>query len=156
MNAEDRRAVRKAFNAAGVDRLPGEVVDVREWRWAEGLEDQAMIVALPLSHEHITCGCGRHWLDVTAMVSHACTDGSVQPATSAGSAEHVDRTEPKQGDQTTEDEQPATESDTSVVSLVDRGGGWWDVRVAGEIINPHAMRRVAAQAMIDNLEIATT
>ena len=139
MNAEDRRVVRRGFNAAGFDRLSGEVVDVSTWRWAKDLEDQHMLVPMPLSLDHITCGCGRHWRDVTAMAQHACTD---QPQTETGQAED-------------DDGRPAALSgDEEVVQVESRGGGWWNVRVAGEIINPHGLRRAEADALVANLEIS--
>ncbi len=138
MNAEDRRVVRRAFNAAGFDRLPGEVIDASAWRYGKELEDQQMLVPMPLALDHITCGCGRHWRDVTAMERHACTD---LPQTEMG---RVDA----------DDGRPAAQSgDEDVVQVEPRGGGWWDVRVAGEIINTHGLRRKDADALVANLEI---
>ena len=140
MNAEDRRVVRRAFNAAGFDRLSGEVVDVSTWRHGKELEEQRMLVPMPLSLDHITCGCGRHWKDVTAMERHACNDAPVAPQTEMGRA--------------TDDGRPAAQSgDEDVVQVEPRGGGWFDVRVAGEIINPHGLRRKDADALVANLEI---
>lgn len=142
MNAEDRRVVRRGFNAAGHDRLAGEVVDVSTWRWTKDLEEQQMLVPMPLSLDHITCGCGRHWQDVTAMERHACTDVSVAPQTEMGQAD-------------IDDGRPAALSgdEDKPWEIVPRGGGWFDVRVAGEIINPHGLRRTAADALAANLEI---
>ena len=137
MRAENRMVVARPCQLGNVDRLIGEVVDASSWKWKEELEKQHTIKVVQRDHEHVTCGCGRHWMDLTAMEIHSCSDTASSPSDG-----EPDGTK-------TATEKAAREP----VKMVPRSPGWFDVVVRGEKVNAKALRLAAAQKMIANLEL---
>lgn len=53
----------RPFEAAGIPRIAGEVVDATMWRTTATLVDKRYLAPLLPTHSPVSCHCGRAWLD---------------------------------------------------------------------------------------------
>lgn len=71
-STEELRVVGKRFNAGGLDRVSGEVVDAGSFRTLSLLEEQRFLRRLDGRTTLLSCACGRRFIDRTALGLHAC------------------------------------------------------------------------------------
>lgn len=61
------------FDALGVSRERGEIVDTSEWKNVRPLVDTRALSVVPIRIEDaISCPCGRRWVDEQSSLAHAC------------------------------------------------------------------------------------
>lgn len=68
------------FDADGVHRERGEVLDTSTWRSTKPLVDSRSLAPFYGSEDSLTtCECGRRWLDAASAADHRCPERPLKP-----------------------------------------------------------------------------